>query len=50
MAKPFLELFKKYEPGDSERNVISKIVEYSAKADKGKEWKQYNEFDFYQQS
>ena len=34
MAKPFLELFKKYEPSDSDRNVISKILEYSAKADK----------------
>ena len=34
MAKPFLELFKKYEPSDSEKNVISKILEYSAKADK----------------
>lgn len=34
MAKPFLELFKKYEPNDSEKNIISKILEYSAKADK----------------
>ncbi|MBR2021989.1 MAG: PHP domain-containing protein, partial [Clostridia bacterium] len=34
MAKPFSELFKKYEPSDSDKNVISKIVEYSAKADK----------------
>ena len=34
MTKPFLELFKKYEPSDSEKNIISKIVGYSVKADK----------------
>jgi len=34
MQKPFLELFKKYKPSDSEKNVLSKIVEYSARADK----------------
>ncbi len=34
MQKPFLELFKKYDPSDNERNTLSKIVEYSAKADK----------------
>ncbi len=34
MQKPFLELFKKYEPSDSERKVLEGILEYSAKADK----------------
>ena len=34
MQKPFLELFHKYEPSDGERNVLSTITGYSAKADK----------------
>ena len=34
MQKPFRELFKKYEPSDMESGVLSKIIEYSAKADK----------------
>ncbi len=34
MQKPFLELFKKYEPSEAEKRILDGILEYSAKADK----------------